>query len=89
MLGFSALAQTSIAEVPEVEFVYLTGVSATGQVGGIVAEISVFVTGVSGTTSLGSIFVTEAVFVTGASATGEAGSLYIAISSGSAFIMFF
>ena len=89
MLGFSALAQTSIAEVPDVEFISLTGVSATGEVGGLTTEITVYPTGVLGTTSLGSVLVTESVFVTGVSATGDVGSLYQAISSGSAFIMFF
>jgi hypothetical protein len=33
MLGFSSIAQTAVAEVPSPNFIIVTGVSATGEVG--------------------------------------------------------
>lgn len=40
MLGFSSLAQTSLAEVPSPIFIYVTGVDGTGQEGSFLIAIT-------------------------------------------------
>lgn len=40
MLGFSSLAQTSLAEVPTLIFIYVTGVEGTGQTGSFFVGIT-------------------------------------------------
>ena len=72
MLGFNAISEVSIAELPGA-FVPLSGVNGTSTLGSVTTEGqgAADVTGVAGTTSLGSIAITgdANVTLTGFSAT--------------------